>query len=87
MNCRNSRRGHMKKEQFEQPGNRRLIAFLTQFDFRDRGFERFIDETAPDVDAAGARKYFADKPCFLRLPSGTAVDWEFIAAFMRMLHE
>lgn len=77
----------MTKEQFQQIGNRRLVEFLTGFDYRDRGFERFIDETAPDVDAAGAQAYFADKPCFLGLPSGTAVDWEFIAAFMRMLHE
>ena len=77
----------MKKEQFQQPGNRRLVEYLTQFDFRDRGFERFLEETSPDVDAAGAQAYSADKPCFLGLPSGTAVDWEFIAEFMRMLHE
>jgi hypothetical protein len=77
----------MKKEQFQQPGNRRPLEFLTGFDYRDRGFERFLDETSPDVDAARAQMYFADKPCFLGLPSGAAVDWEFIAAFMRMLHE
>ena len=77
----------MKKEQFQQPGNRRLLEFLTGFDYRDRGFARFLEATSPDVDAAGAQAYFADKPCFLGLPTGTAVDWGFIAEFMRMLHE
>ena len=77
----------MTKEQFRKPGNFQLITYLTQFDYRDRGFERFLDETSPDVDAAGAREYFKDKPCYQRLGAGVEVDWEFVAEFMRMLHE
>ena len=77
----------MTSEQFRKPGNFQLITYLTQFDYRDRGFERFLDETSPDVDAAGAREYFEDKPCYQRLGAGVEVDWEFVAEFMRMLHE
>ncbi len=70
---------------YYEPGTRVLIEQLLSMPCAS-DFERFIDNTNPNMTAAEAKEYFAPFKSY-KMNAHLEFNWETVAECIRMLHE